>query len=244
MNIGRNECTALATLLRNTTIQLQILDLYGNDIDDEGVGALTGAISGSQLVELFLTRNPTITIRGWERLSTLLEMPDSKLEKLYLSGNNIGDEVARIFANALRGNSKLKCLTVNNCRFTTEGWMHFSKLLCDTSSVNKTYLSNHTLRVLALSDHRELPTDLVSLLNLNAISENKGQVAMTKILQHHSHFNMQPFFEWEFKVLPIVLSWLEEAAACTPSFGEKIRRTKLSITYDFVREFPCCTLNP
>ena len=93
----------------------------GNNIDDEGVGALTGAISGSQLVELFLTRNPTITIRGWERLSTLLEMPDSKLEKLYLSGNNIGDEVARIFANALRGNSKLKCLTVNNCRFTTEG---------------------------------------------------------------------------------------------------------------------------
>ena len=161
---------------------------------------MTGAISGSQLVELFLTRNPTITIRGWERLSTLLEMPDSKLEKLYLSGNNIGDEVARIFANALRGNSKLKCLTVNNCRFTTEGWMHFSKLLCDTSSLNKTYLSNHTLRVLALSDHRELPTDLVSLLNLNAISENKGQVAMTKILQHHSHFNMQPFFEWEFKV--------------------------------------------
>ena len=138
MNIGRNECTALATLLRNTTIQLQILDLYGNDIDDEGVEALTCAISECQLVELFLTGNPTITIRGWERLSTLLEMPDSNLETLYMSSNNVGDEGALIFANALKRNCKLKTLALNDNGITAEGWAHLSKLRCDTSSINNT----------------------------------------------------------------------------------------------------------
>ena len=50
---------------------------------------------------------------------------------------------------------------------------------------------------------------------------------------------MQPFFEWEFKVFPLMIDWLEKANACTYDFfGEKIKRTKLSITYDFVREFP------
>ena len=36
MNIGSNECTALSTLLRNTTKQLQTLWLGNNNIDDEG----------------------------------------------------------------------------------------------------------------------------------------------------------------------------------------------------------------
>ena len=53
----RSECTALAPLLRNTTKQLQTLDLSINNIDDEGVESLTGAISGSKLVELNLNAN-------------------------------------------------------------------------------------------------------------------------------------------------------------------------------------------
>ena len=48
MNLGRNECTALSTLLRNTTKQLQTLKLQRNNIDDEGIEALTNAISGSK----------------------------------------------------------------------------------------------------------------------------------------------------------------------------------------------------
>ena len=64
MNIGRNECTALATLLRITTKQLQTLWLSNNNIDDEGVETLVHAISGSKLQVLSLDRNPTITSRG------------------------------------------------------------------------------------------------------------------------------------------------------------------------------------
>ena len=55
---------------------------------------------------------------------------------------------------------------------------------------------------------------------------------------------MHPFYEWEFKVLPLIISWLEKANACTSNFEEKIKRTKLSITYDIVREFPMLYIEP
>ena len=263
LGIERNRCTALATVLRNTTKQLQTLYLHGNNIDDEGVEALTNAIStrDSDLVELSLSRNPTITIRGWKMLSTLLEMPDSPLERLHNSDNNIGDEGAFIFANALKGNCKLKVLSLHGNGITHEGWAHFSKLLCDTSSVNKTYLSNHTLENLETTRFTGppfMPADVQLYQVLNASSENKGYVATTKILQHHSHFTVQPFFEWEFKVLPLMITWLEKARTCDfkvlatisifgvdpYSFEDQINRMKLSVAYDFVREFPMLYIEP
>ena len=121
--------------------------------------------------------------------------------------------------------------------------LHFSRLLCDTSSVNNTYLSNHTLSNLG-TIHQPLPNDLASYLDLNRSSENKGQIAMTKILQHHYHFNIQPFLKWEFKVLPLVIAWLEKANACTFGFEEKLARMKLSMTYDFVKELPMLYIEP
>ena len=223
---------------------LEVLALNHMNIGRRECTALTGAISECQLVELFLTGNPTITIRGWERLSTLLEMPDSNLETLYMSSNNVGDEGALIFANALKRNCKLKTLALNDNDITAEGWAIFSKLLCDTTNMNNTYLSNHTLESLGGTLLDRIPADLVSYLALNARSDNKGQVAMEKILQHHSHFNVQPFFEWEFKVLPLMISWLEKADACTTTFDEKIDRIKLSCMYDFVREFPLLYVEP
>ena len=120
---------------------------------------------------------------------------------------------------------------------------YFSKLVCDASSISETYLSNHTLESLGipLPDH---PTDLVSSMNLNASNEDKEQVARMKTLQHHSHCNIQPFFEWEFKVLPLMIAWFEKAATCTTTFEEKLNKMKLSVTYDFVREFPMLYIEP
>ena len=36
---------------------------------------------------------------------------------------------------------------------------------------------------------------------------------MIKILLSHNDFDMQPFFKWEFKVLPLVIKWFERAAS-------------------------------
>ena len=116
----------------------------------------------------------------------------------------------------------------------------------DTSSVNNTYLSNHTL-----CDLGDIPPDanvLDSLdldINDNGSGSNKGKIAMIKILKHHSHFDMEPFFEWEFKAMPIMIEWFTKAAARrVTTYDQKISRLRLSSTFDFIREFPMLYIEP
>lgn len=244
----REELPALATTFRAAT-QLKTLNLYLNDIDDEGIEALVDSLSnGNQLQELNLSANREITISGWMAVATLLEMPDSKLEKLDISGNFIRDEEACIFASALRSNSSLKTLDMKGNFVTTEGWWHFSRLLCNISSFNNTYLSNHTLEyVLVCSDERfHTPPVVHSYLVLNRSRGDKWKVAMAKMFLNHSHIDMQPFFEWELKILPLMIGWFTRAATFSFIAGhpEKINQMKLAVIYDFIKEFPMLYIEP
>ena len=241
VNFGRNGCIALSTLLRCTTTQLRSLNLNENNIGDAGVEMLVNALTTvNTLQDLELGATRSITIRGWKEVASLLERPGSYLENLSIYGSNIGDKGALIFANALANNSTLKHLDLDDCRITREGWAHFSKLLCDTSSVNKTYSSNHTLQYVG-DDRGDFDVRYLLVLNKR---EDKRQVAITKILHVHSHFDMKPFFEWELKVLPLMIQWFTKASTCTSECDEKINRMRLSATYDFIREFPMLYIEP
>ena len=48
MNIGRNECTALANLLNHSFTELHTLSLHNNRISDEGVCDLVEALANSR----------------------------------------------------------------------------------------------------------------------------------------------------------------------------------------------------
>ena len=246
MDIDRNECTALSTLLRCTTTQLQKLNLHGNNIDDDGIELLLPALCEHTLQELKLGYNHLITIIGWKAVSTLLETPDSNLETLNISFNNIGDDEARIFANALKSNTTLKTLSLSNSRIgiTSEGWAPFSKLLCDTSSINNTFLSNHTLENFGNTEGQPRVVSTSFVLNN---MEDKRKVAITKILRQHSHFNVQPFFEWELKVLPIMINWFTKAATFAlpvSDTSDKINKLRLSVIYDFIKALPMLYVEP
>ena len=68
MDIGRNKCTALATLLRCSTSELHTLHLSSNNIDDAGLELLVDALANgsNKLQYLILGYNQSITIRGWK----------------------------------------------------------------------------------------------------------------------------------------------------------------------------------
>lgn len=244
MNIGRNECTALSTLLRHTTTKLQKLRLIQNDIDDVGLETLKQAVNGHALQQLDIGDNDSITIQGWKSLSTILELPGCKLEILHIDNNNIGDEGALVFANALAKNSSIKLLGLGANGMSMDGWRPFEKLLCDTSSINNTYLSNHTLNDVGSTPdvpNPVVPTLVVSFLHSNRSSLDKRQVPMRKIIENHSHFNMEPFFEWELKVLPIMMEWFIKAAALEVG---SVETNKLESMYDFIKEFPMLYIEP
>ena len=75
---------------------------------------------------------------------------------------------------------------------------------------------------------------------MNDRDYDKKEVAKIKILQCHNDFDMLPFFEWEFKCLPMVLGWLERASECDMprDFEPNIEPRKLSTIYQFVRGMP------
>ena len=222
--------------------------ISNTDVDDDRIEALVPALSTCKCLQLLkISSNPSITTRGWQSFATILETPNCNLERLDTDGwneiasNNIDDKVLAAFANALKNNHTLQSLHLyNSPSITTIGWQPIIKLLSNSSSVNATFLSNHTLwdvgqLELGYSEHETLE----SLLELNRRTDKK-EVATVKVLQQHGDFEMQPFFEWEFKVLPMVLDWLETASACQmpQGFEPHIERRKLSCIYQFVRGMP------
>ena len=232
-------CVALATLLRCSATELQYLDISNNEINDEGIEALVPALATcSHLEELQLFNNPSITTRGWQSLASILESPSCNLTMLNISCNNIDDGILAVFSSALMNNHTLKTLLLyDNPSITAGGLQAVSKVLCDTSSVNATFLSNHTLNYLG-EEVRENAI-IGPLLDLND-SDDKKEVATIKILQSHDDLDMLPFFEWEFKCLPIALRWLERASVYEMSddFEQNIEERKLSTIYQFVRGLP------
>ena len=244
--LGKNGCISMATLLEHSVTQLQHLDLGSNALDDEGIDALVPALKNcSHLQILRLYDNQSITSKGWKHLASILEAPNSNLLELNLANNTVDDEAAAKIASFLRNNSSLTTLSLDsNSTITEKGWESFSNLLCDTSSVDSTFNSNHVLCHLGGMDidQENMNTNqnlLRSLLDLNK-KEGKKEVAMIKILQCHDGFDMTPFFEWEFKVLPLMINWLERASAIDmpEEYEPNIGPRKLSSIYQFVRGMP------
>jgi len=239
-------CTAMATLLRCSATELRDLDLGENEIDDEGIDALVPVLNNcSHLQYLVFKNNSAISMRGWRCLATILESPNcSGLKNLHISGNNVDDEVVTTLTRALENNRTLTTLGIwdygnpSNPSITDEGRKAISELLCDTSNANSTFLSNHTLNYLGgpvLSDANPLKP----LLGLN-LRDDKKEVSKIKILKVHNDINMTPFFEWEFKVLPLMIDWFEKASTIDmpedlePNIGPR----KLSSIYQFVKGMP------
>ena len=240
-HLQKNGCVALSNLLQVSATKLKSLYLSTTQINDEGVEALVPALANcSHLKNLDIMNNPSITTGGWQSFATILEAPKSNLKHLYIARNNVDDEVVATFASLLTSNHKLQVLDMNNNpSITAVGWEALPTLLCDPSSVNATFLSNHALQYIAEDTNTNANAILEPLLGLNARNDKK-EVATIKILQSHDDFDMLPFFEWEFKVLPLILGWLERASAyrMPRGFEPNVDERKLSTIYQFVRGMP------
>ncbi|EJK55167.1 hypothetical protein THAOC_25128, partial [Thalassiosira oceanica] len=171
---------------------------------------------------------------GTQVIAASLANPECSLESLNLRGCNIEDEGAATLAGGLRNNQRLTRMSLQNNNITKRGWNAFSPILCDTSSINATYNSNHTLQDLGYYGIK-IPQDIKMMLRLNR-DMNKSRVAANKILQAHRHLDMRPLFGRELGLLPYVVAWLEHFAKSRPDL-------KLSSIFEFVRAMPTTKAN-
>ena len=236
LSMAASGLAALSRWLQTAGIQLDRLNLNECHIDDEGLQAvIEGAVNHCK--HLDLSNNQRITASGFRLLATALQSESCCVEKIELCGMgfaddvSIGDDGAEALARGLVGNKTLRSLHLiwedeeDISSITASGWSSFTKALCDTSSVNNTYLSNHTLiefwngYIEVLEDL--LPQNLARYLELNR--SYPQHAARCKILMSHAHLDMTPLIDcdWELKLLPEVINWFERAKPCTAlSIGE------------------------
>jgi Ran GTPase-activating protein (RanGAP) involved in mRNA processing and transport len=250
--IGDDGASALAAGLINLH-SLEKIYFRNNSIGDLGLQALAdGLIHSVNLKHFNLSNNRAITALGLGSLSTLLQSESCSLTEISIWGIPFGDDGAVALADALKGNTSMKELFFDpeSARITSVGWSAFSKLLCDTSSVNATYLSNHSLTTVGIDVYDDdVPPDVTTpFLELN--KHPAEHVAIHKILKSHPDFDIEPFFEWKLKLLPLVVSWFErvgilvdEHSWISDESAEEIQSRQLSTMYNFVRGMPLVAID-
>ena len=229
-------------------------------IGDNTLQFVVAAIANISALEVLdLSQNTSITAKGLSSLSSLLQSDKCCLRELVLHGMHIGDDGAAALAEALAGNKSLKGLKFYDSStsdhvatgITATGSSAFTRLLCDTSSINNTYLSNHTLEWFDTSyADRMTKIDFDYYLSVN---RKDRYAAMHKILKNYPEFDMKPLFQWQLKFLPLIVAWIGLARAREDLMslsGMAIwrersggsQRRELSAIYQFVRGLPLLTV--
>ena len=228
---------SLSTALQNPRCMLQELHLYNNNFNDDDVAYLAISLGFNGILKhLDLAYNMGVSSSGWRAFLAFLQNPNSALEELDLGGNLINDDVLASFANSLTHNNKLKELFIDDRNITSTGWDALSNVLCNKSSIEETFNSNHTLQTVfdpEYTDESDLPSDLRTLLQLNR-GNNKMEAARRKILQVHfsGSFNMQPFIDMDLTVLPHAVAWMARDEHGSSLLYQFVRNTTLFVDVD------------
>ena len=240
--------TFSSAVLSHPLCCLRLVRLQDNNIGDEGVSCLGNALTVNKTVTVFdIGGNPSITRDGWMAFLKSLKAPHSILESLDISYCEIDEESAIAIILALRNNVSLKTIyMMDENDFSDKMRTTLSGVLCDTSSIENTYFSNHSLRMLDVclvneendydSDssfvgavvNRLRQEDIKASLSMNK-NDDKTQVARQKILRHHfsgERRDISLFATMPETMLPFVTGWI----GCD-NIG-------FSLMYAFIRSLP------
>ena len=171
--IGGAEGMAVVASYVDGNNQLDLLDLMKTDLDEEGLSLIVPALNKSSIQHLILGDNqnifnsegnsslgqlnpPELSLLSLEEsnlgregcleVAKVLKNRKQTLKEVFLENCKIDDEGIQSLAEALEGNDVLEELHLNDDDdFTSVGWDHIAEAECNTSSIEATYLSNHTL---------------------------------------------------------------------------------------------------
>ena len=218
-------------LLLGPNSKLLYLDLIANNVDDAGARLLARRLGNSTLSQLDLKDCTNITTDGLRAIAVALR--SSTLHHILFgptrgilddTNEDAFDDIMIFFAEALKFNSSLRLL--RGFSLSDIGCSALANALCDTSSIENTFISNHTLSTLLNASSNER---LAELLCMNTDDWNKASVARKKILKYH--FTdvdncARVFGSMEVKVLPTAISWIGR-----DNLG-------FSLMYNFLRSMP------
>ena len=126
-------------------------------------------VNSTNLKEINLSQNTSITTAGWQALASLFLNPNSSIEIVYISNNDdidrenasFDDDAVFAWVNALSikpKNNKLKILRFSSQGVSSSGWSALENLVCNKTSIDSLYDSNHTL---SYTEYEEGPNRLI-----------------------------------------------------------------------------------
>ena len=213
--------TCFPAIFSPHTCSVKRLVLIETNLTDDDVICLGTALIGNKTLKLLtLVDNASITLVGWQGLMQGLRNHSSVLEHLSVDECNIDADGGRMIVTALAENSSLKELTMFQNNLTTVIWDDFYWVLCDESSIQSTYSSNHTLERIWLRPwlHHDddVPDYILRLLKMNR-NEDKAQVARQKILENYFYeggnvrdnaYQISVFAQMSKALMPFALEWI------------------------------------
>ena len=130
---------------------LHTLCLDENNITDEALDELSRVfVSNDTLKKLSLSDNASITTAGWQTLASIF-LTNSAIDTIKITNGNgsFDDDAAILWATALSmsKNATLNELLLSPHGITSTGWSALENLVCNKTSVNSLYDSNHTLKI-------------------------------------------------------------------------------------------------
>jgi hypothetical protein len=178
-----------------------------------------------ELEELSLVENE-LGREGCEALQCLLRNKNTRLKHLSLFRNNFDDGCCRILAEGLKDNCSLETMYIGSNDaserepITSKGWEHFLRMVCDGSSIQRTYLSNHVIHdfgdvdsirvrpTLAISSF--IPLVIREILKINASSVSSARKGRRKVAKVHfnGEYNLESLLQMKIKLMPHVIEFI------------------------------------
>lgn len=204
----------ISDAVRSCCTNLREVSLHRCALRDNQLLPIVKAVRGHASLESLDLSHNQINDAGCDTIATLLRDQHCNLHTLNLNNNIISNKGVEVLFNSLVNNTKLRELNLlGDAISPVEDTI--SRLLCDTSNINKIHASNHTLGTLTLGWDPE--QEIKFLLTMNDGTTNKKHVAMKKIL-HFQAIDMKPLYGWDseeeltLKALPYVVAWFERAS--------------------------------
>lgn len=178
----------------SSTYLIRKIMIRGSYLNDDQLCEIVFSIRNHcMLAELNLTENRVGMSgpSGCDALGGMLRDPNSSIVELKLGSNCITDHCLLLIAGALQNNRKLQRLHLEyNYAYTPDRLLLlFRRLICNTASINATFCSNHTLKV--IKSYGDSSIELQRLLALNRGIDEERLIAKRKILLFHQHINFK-----------------------------------------------------
>jgi len=215
INIGPEGMKSLGIALARQSYPIESLHLKFNHIGDyELMSFLECFRSNPSLIPktLDLTAN-CLGHWGLVVISDLLRNRCCSLERLNMANTDpVPYDTVSYAVNSVKCNSTLRELNIDTCGLADEKCLDLlSSVVCDTTSIQSTYLSNHTLVKFGNCSSRE-----ISLLLAVNSNPNKSLIARHKVIYHHfaKNFRLDLFQDMQPAVLVEVLTYVYRGFAC------------------------------